>query len=61
MTIPTMLCSPEGDAYFARCAVLSEAFTQRRTSNYLAAERAVERDYAKLSPAKFIAKYGAPQ
>ncbi len=59
--IPTNLCGVAGDAYSVRCALLAEAFDCRRDRDYAVAEREVNADYAKLSPAKFIAKYGSPQ
>lgn len=57
MTMPALLCSPEGEAWLLRCKLLKQAFDDRDNGNYFTRSTEVQEAYDKLSPADFVEQF----
>jgi hypothetical protein len=56
--MPARLLSPEGEAWTLRNRLLMDAFNDRDNGLMFTRTREVEEAYAKLSPVKFMEKFG---
>ena len=58
-TIPDRLGTPEGMAWLAQGRERAKAFDEREDGQFFKRDRQIRADYAKLTPAAFVKKYGA--
>ena len=58
-TMPDRLNTPEGTAWIVQGRERAKAFDEREDGQFFKRDRQIRADYARLTPAAFVKKYGA--